>query len=476
MTTLSLPVPMFDTRSPYKAILRLALPTVLAMLSQSVVNEVDVIFFSHLPCPESSNGQAALLPSLIVVWLFGGALSAVSVGTQALTARRYAEHEYRRAGAVLANSAWFCLLAGGVFSVVGLLLLPSILGFMIKVPEVRDIAITYTRWRLLGVISMAMTMGIKSFFDGIGRTHVHLVAAIVMNVLNVAMCWTFIYGHFGAPRMGVPGAGMSAFLATWVGLGIMIVYAAQYRKQFDPLRWSNLSRSLMRDILMLSIPAAAATVVMMFGFGLFSAVVGQLDATQSAAAGTQIAGMCGGHEAVNSAATTDIIEVLKLTFTACLGFGTASATLVGQSLGAKRPDDAEKFGWASVRLGLVIFGVIGLCEGVFFTRPLLAFISQSEAVRAAGVFPMQIMGIVTPVISVAMILSEALFGAGNPRFVATAQLVLVFGVLVPLAYVLGIVFHLGLVGIWISACVYFVLAAITMSVKFWRGSWKTIRL
>jgi putative MATE family efflux protein len=323
---------------------------------------------------------------------------------------------------------------------------------------------------------MAMTMGIKSFFDGIGRTHVHLVAAIVMNVLNVALCWTFIYGHFGAPRMGVPGAGMSAFLATWVGLAIMIIYAAQYRKQFDPLRWSNLSRSLTRDILMLSIPAAAATVVMMFGFGLFSAVVGQLDATQGAAAATQVAGMCGGHEAVNSAATTDIIEVLKLTFTACLGFGTASATLVGQSLGAKRPEDAERFGWASVHLGLVIFGVIGLCEGVFFTRPLLAFISQSEAVRAAGVFPMQIMGIVTPIISVAMILSEALFGAGNPRFVAAAQLLLVFGVLVPLAYVLGIVFHLGLVGIWISACVYFVLAAITMSLKFWQGSWKTIRL
>jgi Na+-driven multidrug efflux pump len=215
---------------------------------------------------------------------------------------------------------------------------------------------------------------------------------------------------------------------------------------------------------------------MMFGFGLFSAVVGQLDAGQASAAASHVTGMCGGHEAVNSAATTDIIEVLKLTFTACLGFGTASATLVGQSLGAKRPDDAARFGWASVRLGLVIFGAVGLCEGVLFTRPILAFISQSEAVRAAGVFPMHIMGIVTPVISVAMILSEALFGAGNPRFVATAQLILVFGILVPLAYVLGIVLHLGLMGIWVSACVYSVFAAITMSLKFWQGSWKTIRL
>src|SRR3984957_1683050 len=110
-------------RSPYKAILTLALPTVCAMLSQSVVNEVDVIFFSHLPCPESSNGQAALLPSLIIVWLFGGSLSAVTVGALALTARRVAERKNEEAGAVLANGAWFCLVGGAVVSLLGWLIL-----------------------------------------------------------------------------------------------------------------------------------------------------------------------------------------------------------------------------------------------------------------------------------------------------------------------------------------------------------------
>ncbi len=77
--------------SPYSIIPRLAAPTVFAMLTQSVVNEIDVVFFSRLPCPESSNAQAALLPSLILLWMFGGSLSAISVGTQALAARRIAE-------------------------------------------------------------------------------------------------------------------------------------------------------------------------------------------------------------------------------------------------------------------------------------------------------------------------------------------------------------------------------------------------
>src|ERR1035438_1928416 len=82
METVDLAAPLVLDRRRYTTILRLALPTVVAMLSQSVVNEIDVVFFSHLPCPESSNGQAALLPSLILLWLFGGSLSALSEGTR----------------------------------------------------------------------------------------------------------------------------------------------------------------------------------------------------------------------------------------------------------------------------------------------------------------------------------------------------------------------------------------------------------
>jgi putative MATE family efflux protein len=458
---------------PYRTILRLALPTVIAMLSQSVVNEIDVVFFTRLPCPESSNAQAALLPSLLLVWLFGGSLSAISVGTQALTARRYAEKRYDAAGAVLANSTFFCLIAGIVFMIVGALTIDSLLGLIIQVPEAHAIAYEYSEWRLLGIVSMATTMALKSFFDGIGKTWVHLVAAVVMNVFNVLFCYTFIFGHFGMPRMGAPGAGFSAFIATWIGFAIMVVYAWRERAKFRPLRSSNLSRSLTWDILKLSIPAAGATVVMMIGFGAFTKVAGRLD--MEAAAGS-IATLCGGHEAINGAATTDIVEILKLTFTACIAFGTATATLVAQALAAKRPDDATRFGWASVRLGLGIFGVVGLCEGVFFTPQIIHFISHSDAVRAAAMAPMRMMGIVTPVIAVAMILSEALFGAGNPKFVAAAQFCLVFFVLVPLAWLLGIVAKIGLVGMWAAAVAYAVGAACVMTLKFRGGSWKKIVL
>jgi multidrug resistance protein, MATE family len=477
METVDLAAPLVHERHRYGAILRLAFPTVVAMLSQSIVNEIDVVFFSHLPCPESSNGQAALLPSLILVWLFGGSLSALSVGTQAIVARRYAEGDRRAAGAALTNSVFFCLVAGAGFSVIGIACLPWLVKTMISVPEVQAVALDYTRWRLLGVVSMAATMAIKAFFDGLGKTHVHLVAALVMNVVNVVLCWMLIFGHGGAPRMGAPGAGLSAFIATWIGLAIMIGYAALVRREYQPLRLGNLSRKLTSSILTLSVPAAAATVIMMLGFGLFARTAGQLDARAGAhlAHGAAV-GRCGAVEAVNSAANTDIVETLKLTFTACIAFGTATATLIGQSLGRRRPDEAQKWGWASVRLGFVLFGVVGLCEGVLFTEPVVDFLSNSPAVRAAAIFPMRIMGVVTPIIAVALILSEGLFGAGSTRFVAAAQLLLVFGWLVPGAYVLGVVLHLGLNGIWMAAFGYACLAAVVMSAKFAGGSWKKIQL
>ena len=125
---------------------------------------------------------------------------------------------------------------------------------------------------------------------------------------------------------------------------------------------------------------------------------------------------------------------------------------------------------------LLLFGVIGLLEGVIFPEQIVRFISRSEAVRAAALMPLKMMAWVTPIIAVAMILSEALFGAGNTKFVAVAQFCLVFFLLVPLAWVLGVTTQHGLSGMWIGAVAYSIGAAIVMSLKFRGGAWKHIEL
>jgi putative MATE family efflux protein len=461
--------------SPQRVVLKLAMPTVLAMLAQSAVNEMDIIFLSWLPQPESSNAQAALLPCFILLWMFGGSLSAISVGTQAIAARRFAQGRPLESGAVLFNSITFAVISSVTLTGLAYVLLPGALGLLIKVPAVREQAEHYMHWRLLGVISMVTSFSLKAFFDGIGKTYVHMVASVVMNVLNVALCLVLIFGRFGAPRLGIAGAGVAGCVSSWVGLAIMVVWILlpAYQRAHRPFERGGLSRALTGDILRLSVPSAVATIAVMTGFALFSRIVSQLD--HVSAVGTSPL-VTGAHEAVNSAATTVIVGILKLTFTACLAFGTSTATLVSQSLGEGDSAKAERFGWVSVTLGLMIFGVVGLCEGVVFTRPILSLVTRSDSVFHAALVPLRMMGLATPLIATGMILTQALFGAGNTRFVMLVELCLHFLCLVPLAWILGVELHLGLVGIWSAALAYVVLLTGVMVLKFRSGDWKSIKI
>jgi Na+-driven multidrug efflux pump len=463
------------TGSKPRIVLKLALPTVLAMLAQSAVNEVDIIFFAWLAPPDSSYAQAALLPCLLLLWVFGGSLSAISVGTQALAARRFAQGRNVDAGAVLANSWTFSLVAGIVFTLIGYLTVPLAMGVLVESPEVRAVGIEYLNYRLLGITSMAVTFSFKAFFDGIGKTHVHMIASVIMNVINVLLCWAFIFGNWGAPKMGMAGAGVAGAASSWVGLVVMACWAAasHYRKTHEPFSTKGLSRELVGRILRLSVPSAVATVAVMSGFMLFAMIVSKLDTIMHA---QMVETAPGKLEAVNGAATMVIVGVLKLTFTACLAFGTSTATLVSQCLGSGKSDEAEKFGWVSVKLGLGIFGVVGLLEGVVFTDQILHLVTKSPAVFQAAHMPMVMMGLATPLIAVGMILTQALFGAGNTRFVMIVELILHFGCLVPLAWLLGITFGVGLVGIWAAALVYVLLLTAVMVWKFKSGDWKTIQL
>src|SRR5690606_19034468 len=157
-----------------------------------------------------------------LLWMFGGSLSAISVGTQALAARRFAQERPADAGTVLANSWLFSLVAGIAFTALGYLVIPSVLGVLVESPEVRAVATSYLDYRLLGITSMAVTFSFKAFFDGIGKTHVHMIASVIMNVVNVVLCIIFIFGKWGAPKMGMAGAGLAGAVSSWIGLFVMV--------------------------------------------------------------------------------------------------------------------------------------------------------------------------------------------------------------------------------------------------------------
>ncbi|MBL8602271.1 MAG: MATE family efflux transporter [Myxococcales bacterium] len=451
-----------------RRILLLAAPVIVAMLTQTGVNIVDTYFIGKLPASVASDGQSALTPSLMLLWAIGGFLSSISVGTQATTARRFGEGDLKAAGAVVPNAVFVAAVGGVIATVAGWFFIPTAFRALSGNEHVVALGTAYTRWRFVGIASMAATAAYKSFYDGVGRTHLHLVAALAMNVVNAALCWLLIFGNLGMPAMGVAGAGVAACVSSWIGCFVMVLLSLRKadRETFAFYRPGVLSGTMMKQLVALSVPGGIATTAVMAGFLMFTKVVGSIDDAARAA---------GAAAAYNGAATTIIIEVLSATFVSCLAFGTATATLVGQSMGEGNPDRAERYAWTSVKLGVMIFGVIGVLMFAFPNEVLGAF-NHAPEVIAAGRTPMRIMACMGAVIATAMILTQALFGAGETRFVMVAELVLHFGCLVPLAYVFGRLLDWGLVGVWLAAATYGVALATAMVVKFTRGGWKRLTL
>jgi len=442
----------------------LAGPVILAMVSQTLINQVDHALIGRLPQVDSIPGQAALFPSLVLMWLVGGSLSAISVGTQALTARRTGEEADHRAGSVMLNSVSVAILLSSVLAALFWYLTPHLFPYLAKDADVIRLGVPYTRWRMVGVLPMVGAISYKSWFDGLGHTRVHMGAAITMNLLNFVLNIALVFGKWGFPAMGVEGSAIASMLSSYLGFFIMIAWSlrSEYRLRFANYKFSNLSGGQMWEIFKLSYPSAIATMCVMTGFGLFQLIVGRLDTAA-------------GHGPIYGAATWNVIIVLMLFFTAFMAYGSATATLVGQSLGAKRTDLAEAYGWEAVKIGVYFTIVIGVLIAIF-PGAILHVLSKDDAVIAAATPVLRVCGGLLPFVLSGLVLTQALFGAGNTTFVMAVEFGLHFFCLVPLAWFCGVTMGWGMMGVWMGAFVYILLLATIMGWKFAEGRWKEIRI
>jgi len=482
-------------------LMRLAYPVVLAMLTQTAINLLDTIMVGRLPVQYSIAGQSAIGYTLILLWGVGGFLSSFQVGTQAITARRFGADDAKGAGRILSNSLVLTVTTSTLAAIWAFWVIDDAFPFFNSDPDVLRLGIPYAKWRMLGIFPMVTVVSFKAFFDGIGFTKAHLIAALTMNVCNVILNYIFIFGWGPIEPMYVEGAGLASAISSGIGVVIMLVISLRprYARAYRYFAFKRLDPRVIWEITRLSIPSGFATMFVMTGFALFLKIVGMLDdqaiADHIAAVGvwsvseaSSIKAM--GHHGfmgdlhltalmsrptIFAAATKVIMDAMSIAFMTCIAFGTATATLVSQSLGAGRPDLAERFGWESVRVGFYVMALFGLFT-LIFPDLVLGVFSKDMAVIDAGRASLQVMAASTVMISTSLILAQALYGAGNTKFVMVVEFILHVTCLVPLAYFMGLVWDFGLVGIWSSSLIYLTLMAAVMAWKFRTGDWKAIEL
>ncbi|MFT5432289.1 MAG: MATE family multidrug resistance protein [Myxococcota bacterium] len=495
------PVNFAVDRTLGKRIITLAGPITIAMLTQTAINLIDTIMVGRLPSEWSIAGQSAIGISLILLWAIGGTISTmVAVGTQALCARRFGEGDARAAGAVFNNAALVAAVVSVIAMVGVLIALPYIFPWLHKSPQVVSLGIEYTTIRFIGMPSMVLTIVYKGFFDGVGQTTIHMKAAIAMNIANVILNYCLIFGIGPFPQMYVAGAALASLIATFIGLFLMIYYSVieRNRRQFG-LYSGGLSKRVVASVVKVGIPGGLATFFLMTGFGAFIAIVGWLDMERLAVASRQLAdypGLAIGTFAMDpsvvwtadlhrrvlldnppifTAATKVIMDIMSVVAISCIAFGQATATLVGQALGARDPKLAESFGWESAKIGGYFMGTVGLII-IAIPDAIAGVFNPDPTVVGAARDALRVMASGAGIIAVGMILMQSLFGAGETLYVMVVELVLHFFCLVPVAYLFGIYLDGGLLGIWGAALAYTALLTSAMVWKFRSGTWKDRRI
>ncbi|MEZ4272200.1 MAG: MATE family efflux transporter [Myxococcota bacterium] len=447
-------------------LLRVAMPVVLGMVTQTAINILDTVMVGRLPPAEANPGQAAIGYSLNFMWLVGGFLSAIWVGTQALTSRRAGEGNSKAAGRVLTNSLLLSLSSSTAFAAIAIVLTPILFPLYANDPVVAAYGTEYLQIRYIGIIGMVGTFSYKSFFDGIGKTHVFMIAAGIMNLANVVLNYVLIFGAPWAsiPRMGVVGAAWASAISATLGLITLALWSLlpSFLRRYRYYDLKNISMQLMRELLRLSLPNGAATIFVMAGFVLLYKVVSIVNALHAPSGNPVLA-----------TANQVVITCLMPSFMTSLAFGSATAAVVSQALGAKRPDLAERYGWEAIKLWSYVMSVLGLLL-FLFPDAVISLANQDPAVIDAARLPLRMLAVPHALIAVAAILAQTLHGIGNARFVMMVEGILHFGVMSPLAYLFGVQLDWGLEGVLMGPLAYVLALAIIMFWKFRQGTWKEI--
>ncbi len=440
--------------APAKRVIGLAYPVVLGSLSTTLLTAVDTIMLGRL-------GQAPLAASGIAGVLFFAltfALGSLSVGVQTLAARRFGEGRLEQCGEVLRTGLVLSAALGLPLVAAAPWIAKWASPLLSRDLDVARLGSQYLEFRLYGAAFAFFSWTYAAFFAGIGETRQQLRNSILVTLANIVLDYGLIFGRLGLPRMEVAGAALASTIAVATGVVfyLAVTLTARVRRAYAPYHGKTALTAWLRPIARLSLPVAAQRVMSHGSWFAFFFVASRI--------GT-----------VELAATNVIRSIYSLTIMLAVGMGTAAQSLVGQSLGAKKPNDASAYAWEATRLAAYAMAAMGL---LFVLAPgaLLRLYTAEPSVIAAGRGPLFWLGFVQAFAGAALVLSQSLQGAGNTRFVFAVEFCVCVFLYLPTVYFLGLRTPLGLAGAWIGEYVYWTAMALVMALKFRTGSWKTIRV
>ncbi len=426
----------------------LAYPIILANMSETLLGVVDTYMVGQLGVAEIG---AVGLGSMLA-WLFYLPVLGLAMGVNTFVAQSYGAGKRKECGYMTWQGLYMALASGAMILLV-IPFVPQLFDIAGPSAEVKRLGVTYLQWRLIDGPAFMVAMTAASFFRGIGDTKTPMKIGITINIINVILNYGLIYGHFGLPRLEVQGSAIGSALAGIMGGGIYLVLFLS--KRLRPYASRTVPRPRWLDLVRLfrvGAPIGLQRFLDIGSFVIFAAIIGRLGNAQLAA--NQIA-----------------IQLMSISYMIGLGIGMAASTLVGQYIGAKRVDLAERSAYSALKLAIGIMVFIGLSFLVFPETLVSLFNDDSDVIRY-GRQGLLYAALFQAFDALAVIFIGALRGAGDTRWTALAAFIGAWVIFLPLTYLLAFTLDLNFWGAWLAATFYICLLGIACVYRFRQGAWK----
>ncbi len=443
---------LLPINSYYKKILKVALPAIAGLSTQMVVSLVDSAMVGRLE--EATYALAAMGIGVLATWALVSFFSSLATGTHVIVARRFGQGNFLECGNTLNNSLIISVLIGTIVAAIGALSAGPIAHFFASDNTVGDYAADYLFFRFLGIPFFLISVSYRGFFFGISKTKIFMVSGILTNLFNVIFNYIFIYGLFGLPRMGLAGAGLGSTLATFsdVVFYLIIILLPSYRNKFQNFKHFKVDKEIIKGIYKISIPVSFQNIFVLIGFLSFVAITGII--------GTK-----------EQAATQAIISTLFISFLPLFGFGIAVQTLVGNNLGAGKFNLAKLYGFETAKVATYYTMLLGI---IFISVPqyVLLIITNDWSIIELAKTSLRIAGFAQVFYATGVVLANGLQAAGRTVYVMRAEVITNLFIFVPIAYLFGVSFEMGLKGAWLALPVYVIIYSSIILLKFNSKEWQ----
>jgi putative MATE family efflux protein len=443
----------FTSDSIGKALLILSIPMVLEMIMESIFAVVDIFFVSRL----GANAVATVgitESSMTIVYAFGMGLS---TATTALVARRIGEKKAGKAGIVAFQAIIAGLCVSILIAIPGVIYAKEFLLLMGASEEMAEAGYMFPAIMFGGNAVIMLLFIINAIFRSSGDAAISMRVLIFANLVNIILDPLLIFGIGPFPELGLKGAAV----ATTTGRGLAVIY------QFYLLFYGN--KRIRLELHHLKIKLKVMFQLFKLGAG---GILQYIIATSSWIALYRIIAELGSDV---MAGYTISIRIVVFVLLPSWGLSNAASTLVGQNLGAKQPERAERTVWITAYANMVLLGLVGIILIIFPEAFIRLFINDPNVI-SSGAISLRIISIGFVSYAMGMVMTQAFNGSGDTSTPTWMNLFCFWLFEIPLAYFLSIVLDMNIQGISIAIVAAETALTITAWYFFRKGNWKTVKI